>query len=202
MFTGSVGGTGKFLDAPEFDELLAEFERLDVVLYLHPGIPPEAVMNTYYTLPGDPKLSATFGGMGWGWHNETAVHIIRLCLSGALDNHPGLKVVVGHQGEMMPMMYQRFDAMFDERIFGFKRSVAEMLRSQVWIAISGLFSLPPTTASIQTWGVDRVLFANDYPFIDPVRTPAFISAFGDAIGPSDLRKIRQTNAEQLFKIRS
>jgi predicted TIM-barrel fold metal-dependent hydrolase len=200
MFSGSVGGTGKFLDAPEFDELLSEFEQLDVPLYLHPGIAPKPVMETYYTFPGDPDLSATLGGMGWGWHNEVAIHTLRLCISGALDKHPRLKVVIGHQGEMMPMMMQRFDAMFDERTFGFKRSVGEMLRSQVWIAISGLFSIPPTLVAIQTWGVDKVLFANDYPFIDAQRVPEFIRALGDVIGPSDLKKICQTNAEELFKI--
>lgn len=202
MFSGSVGGTGKFLDGPEFDELLSAFEELDVPLYLHPGIAPKPVMDTYYTMPDNPGLSATLGGMGWGWHNEVAIHTLRLCVSGALDKHPRLKVVIGHQGEMMPMMMQRFDSMFDQRTFGFKRSVGEMLRSQVWIAISGLLTIPPTLIAIQTWGVDKVLFANDYPFIDINMVPAFIRALGDVIGPSDLKKICQTNAEELFKIKA
>lgn len=38
MMAGSVGCTGKVVDDPEFDELLSEFEALDVPLYLHPGI--------------------------------------------------------------------------------------------------------------------------------------------------------------------
>lgn len=202
MVSGSISGTGKFLDAPEFDELLSEFEELDVPLYLHPGIAPETIMHTYYDFPNNPKLSATLGGMGWGWHNEVAIHVLRLAVSGALDKHPRLKVVVGHQGEMLPMMIQRFDAMFDNEIFSLNRSVGEMLRSQVWIAISGLFSLPPTQIAIQTWGVDRVLFANDYPFIDAQRVPAYISALGDILAPSDMRKICQTNAEILFKIKA
>lgn len=202
MMAGSVGCTGKFLDDPEFDDLLSEFEALDVSLYLHPGIAPPAVIDTYYTFPGKPKLSATLAGMGWGWHNEVAIHILRLAVSGTLDRHPKLKVVVGHQGEMLPMMIQRFDAMFDEKIFSLKRSVGEALRSQVWLAISGLFSLPPTQIAIQTWGVDRILFANDYPYIESQRVPEFIRALGDMVGPSDIRKICQTNAEELFKFRA
>ena len=201
MIAGSVGCTGKFLDDPEFEDLLAEFEALDVPLYLHPGIAPPPVVDAYYTFPDQPLLSATLAGMGWGWHNEVAVHVLRLALSGVLDRHPRLKVVVGHQGEMLPMMLQRFDAMFDQNIFGFKRSIAEMLRSQVWVAISGLFSLPPTQIAIQTWGVDRILFANDYPFIDAQRVPEFVRALGDVIGPSDLHKICHGNAEALFKLR-
>jgi predicted TIM-barrel fold metal-dependent hydrolase len=149
MFTRSIGGSGKFLDAPEFDDLLSEFEELDVPLYLHPGIAPKPVMDTYYNIQDNPGVSATLGGMGWGWH-EAAIHALRLCVSGTLDKHPRLKVVIGHQGEMMPMMIQRFDAMFDQRIFGFKRSVGEMLRSQVWITTSGLFTIPPTLIGMQT----------------------------------------------------
>lgn len=202
MVSGSIGGEGRFLDAPEFDDLLSAFERLDVPLFLHPGITPESIQKIYYDFPGKPKLSATFGGMGWGWHNEVAIHVIRLAVSGTLDKHPHLKVVVGHQGEMLPMMLQRFDAMFDKQIFGLKRSISEALRSQVWIAISGLFSLPPTQIAIQVWGIDRVLFANDYPFIDSQRVPEFLRALRDVLAPSDFRKVCQNNAQNLFKIKS
>jgi predicted TIM-barrel fold metal-dependent hydrolase len=198
MMAGSVGCTGKFLDDPEFNELLSEFEALNVPLYLHPGIAPPAVIDAYYTFPDKPLLSATLAGMGWGWHNEVAIHVLRLAISGTLDRHPKLRIVVGHQGEMLPMMLQRFDAMFDAKIFGLQRSVGEALRSQVWLAISGLFSLPPTQVAIQTWGVDRILFANDYPYIEAQRVPGFVTALGDLVGPSDLRKICQSNAEELF----
>ncbi len=202
MMSGSVSCTGKFLDAPEYEPVLAAFEELDVPLYLHPGITPKPVMDAYYTFPDRPLLSATLGHMGWGWHNEVGIHVIRLAVSGALERHPRLKVVMGHQGEMVPMMMQRLDTMFDEKIFGYKRSVGEMLRSQVWVAISGLFSLPPTQVAIATWGVDRVLFANDYPYIESQRVPEFVRALGDIVSPADLRKICQTNAEQLFKIKA
>ena len=43
MLSGSVGGEGKFLDAPEFDPVLSEFEELDVPLFLHPGVATKAV---------------------------------------------------------------------------------------------------------------------------------------------------------------
>ena len=202
MFSGSIASRGEFLDHPKYDALLSEFEKLDVPLFLHPGLTPKAVMECYYTIPDNPKLSVLLGGMGWGWHNEVAIHIIRLAISGTLDRHPRLRLIVGHQGEMMPMMLQRFDAVFDRAAFGYKRTVGEMLRSQVWIAISGMFTLPPTQAAIHTWGVDRVLYANDYPHVGPEGAPRFLQALGDIIAPSDMRRICQTNAEQLFKIRA
>ena len=202
MLFGSVGASGKFFDAPEFDEVLSAFEELDVPLFLHPGVPPKSVWDTYYAFPGNPGLSGSLALGGWGWHNEVAVHVLRLALTGALDRHRRLKIIVGHQGEMMPMMMQRFDTIFDERVYALEGSVGEMLRSQVWISISGLFSLPPTQAAISTWGVDRVLFANDYPFISSQGVQNFICALGDVVAPSDLRKICQTNAEELLKFKA
>ena len=200
MFSGSIASTGEFLDHSKYESLLSEFEALDVPLFLHPGLTPKPVMDCYYTIPENPKLSVLLGGMGWGWHNEVAIHIIRLAITGTLERHPRLKIVIGHQGEMLPMMIQRLDAVFDRGSFGYKRTVGEMLRSQVWIAISGMFTIPPTQAAIHTWGVDRVLYANDYPHVPPEGSPRFLQALGDIIAPSDMRKICQTNAEKLFKI--
>ena len=202
LTSGSISGEGTFMDGPEYEPVFAAFEELDVPLFLHPGIPPQQVYDTYYHIRDRPLHSAAFALAGWGWHNEVAIHVLRLCLSGVLDRHPKLKLVVGHQGEMMPMMIQRFDSMFADETLGLRRSVGEMLRSQVWVAISGLFTLPPTLALISTWGVDKVLFANDYPFQDAQRVPDYIKALGDVVAPSDLRKICQTNAEDLFKIKA
>ena len=200
MLTGSVGGDGKFLDSPEFDSLLSAFEDLDVPLFLHPGVPVEAVWKAYYDIPQRPDLSNIFGLSGWGWHNEVAIHLIRMVLSGTLEKHPRLKVIIGHQGEMIPAMMQRINSRFSLERLGLKRGVAETLRSQVWIAISGLFSLAPTINSIANWGVDKVLFGVDYPYIDMGEVPEFIRALGDLVSPEDMRKICQTNAEKLFRI--
>lgn len=202
MLAGSVGGTGLCLDDPRFDPLLACFEELDVPLYLHPNIVPKAVYDTLYTIPGKAGLSSLLAGPGWGWHSEAATHTLRLAISGTLDRHPRLKVILGHAGEMMPALMHRFDVMFDREEFGLQRTVGEMLRSQVWLSISGVFCAPPTMIAIQAWGVDRILFGNDYPYVDAQSVPMFLKGLGDVVAPSDLRKICQTNAEKLFKIKA
>ncbi len=110
---GMVNGTtgGLFLDDPKFEPLLARFERLGVPLYLHPAPPPPAVRDVYYDrLPGHSSLLLSIAG--WGWHSETAIHVLRLVLSGALDRHPGLKLVIGHMGEGLPAMFARCDQVF------------------------------------------------------------------------------------------
>ena len=39
---------GKFLDDPIFDPLLARAAKLDVPIYIHPGVPPAVVRDAYY----------------------------------------------------------------------------------------------------------------------------------------------------------
>ena len=204
MLCGSVGGNGLFLDDPQFDKLLSTFEELDVPLFLHPGVPPKAVIDTYYRFPASDnssKLTAMLAGPGWGWHSEVAIHVLRLAVSGTLDRHPKLKIVIGHQGEMLPMMLRRAEEMFDQQTFGYDRTVAEVLRSQVWIAISGFFTIPETLIAIQRWGIDKVLFACDYPFVEAEGVPKFVKGLSEVIAPEDVKKICQTNAEALFKIK-
>ena len=202
MLSGSVSGNGTFLDVPEFDSILSTFEQLDVPLFLHPGVPPKAVWDTYYDLPNEPEMSVRFGLGGWGWHNEVAIHVLRLVLSGTLDRHPRLKIIIGHHGEMIPSMMQRLEQVFDATTFGLRRSVGETLRAQVWIAVSGFFSLPLTQLSIATWGVDRILFGIDYPFTNMNKVAEYVRALGELVSPVDLRKILQTNAEDLLKIKA
>ena len=99
---------GRFLDDPAFAPILARAEALDVPIYLHPGIPSPAVRNAYYDgLPGN--FSFTLALSAWGWHADTAIHVLRLALSGALDRYPGLKLVIGHMGEALPFMLDRID---------------------------------------------------------------------------------------------
>jgi predicted TIM-barrel fold metal-dependent hydrolase len=45
----------------------------------------------------------------WGWHNEAGIHVLRLILSGAFEKFPGLQVISGHWGEMVPFYLQRLD---------------------------------------------------------------------------------------------
>src|SRR5271165_5603343 len=111
-FVGAlINGTteGRFLDHPSYDSLLAAAVELDVPIYIHPHLPPEPVRQAYYS-----GLEAGAGRVlesaAWGWHSETAIHLLRLAYAGALDRHPRLKLIIGHMGEMLPMMLDRIDA--------------------------------------------------------------------------------------------
>ncbi len=48
-------------------------------------------------------------GPTWAFAQETAVHALRLMGSGLFDEHPGLRIIVGHMGEGLPYMMWRID---------------------------------------------------------------------------------------------
>ena len=199
---GMVNGTtgGLFLDDPKFEPLLARFERLGVPLYLHPAPPPEVVRQVYYDgLPGHASLLLSLAG--WGWHSETAIHVLRLVLSGALDRHPGLKIIIGHMGEGLPAMFSRCDQVFaDESRDRLTRTVSKTITDQVWVTTSGFFSLPPLLALLMTFGADRVMFSVDYPFSPNQTGTKFLKAL--PISTADKDKVAHGNADDLLGLRT
>jgi predicted TIM-barrel fold metal-dependent hydrolase len=189
---------GRFLDAPEFDPILAQAAKLDVPIYLHPGIPTQAVRSAYYDgLPGN--FSFTLALSAWGWHADTAIHVLRLALSGALDRHPGLKIVIGHMGEALPFMLDRIDettALQAKSLL--RRSLRETIVDQVWITTSGFFTTVPFMAALMTFGVDRIMFSVDYPFASNARARGFLDAL--PVSPADRAKIAHGNADKLLRL--
>ena len=190
---------GRFLDHPGFEPLLARAEKLDVPIYIHPGYPPRAVHEAYYANLPDPGMSDSLARAGWGWHQEVAVHVLRLVLSGALDRHPKLKIIIGHMGEALPAMMARCDQAFG-RFTGkqLQRSVSATILDQVWITTSGFFSIAPFMAALLTFGTDRILFSVDYPFIKHKDGREFLDSL--PVSRDDLEKIAHGNADKLLKL--
>ena len=189
---------GRFLDDPAFEPVLACAEALDLPIYLHPGIPVQAVRGAYYDgLPGNFSFSMALST--WGWHYDTAIHVLRLVLSGALDRHPRLKLVIGHMGEALPFMLDRIDettaAQAKEQL---RRSVRQTILDQVWITTSGFFTMAPFMATLLSFGVDRIMFSVDYPFASNARARAFLDAL--PVSPADRAKIAHGNADRLMKL--
>ncbi len=189
---------GRFLDDPRFEPVLARAAELDVPIYLHPGIPTEPVRNAYYDgLPGN--FSFTMALSAWGWHADTAIHVLRLALSGALDRHRGLKLIIGHMGEALPFMLDRIDETTSATAKAhLRRSVRQTLTDQVWITTSGFFTTIPFIAALMAFGVDRIMFSVDYPFASNVRARAFLDAL--PVSPADRAKIAHGNADQLLRL--
>jgi predicted TIM-barrel fold metal-dependent hydrolase len=201
-FVGAiVNGTinGKFLDDARFASVLSMAEQLDVPVYLHPHLPPASVKEAYYSgLPGSAQIAISTAG--WGWHSETAIHVLRLAYSGALDRHRKLKLIVGHMGEGLPMMLARIDDVSRPHVGHLQRPVSEMLLSQLWLTTSGMFTQPPLLACIQVFGLDRVMFSVDYPYSGNEQGRKFLDEC--SLPPVDMAKFCHGTADALLKLKA
>jgi len=189
---------GRFLDDPRFEPILARAERLDVPIYLHPNLPPRSVFDAYYG--GLPHMTGfRLSTAAWGWHSETAIHVLRLVLSGALDRHRRLKLIVGHMGEGLAAMLVRADKILTPEAPHLQRSVSQTVLDHVSVTTSGLFTRPPLDTLLAVFGADRVMLSIDYPyssnqlgrdFLDSLKLPA-----------AELEKFAHGNADRLLKLR-
>jgi predicted TIM-barrel fold metal-dependent hydrolase len=187
---------GRFLDAPEFDELLTAIEELDVPIYLHPTYPPTQVAEVYFSgLPAQVAMALATGA--WGWHAETGLHVLRLAAAGVFGRHPNLQIVVGHMGENLPFSLMRADSRLKITAPG-TPSVAQVVRQHVHITICGYTTTPPLLCALQVFGADRILFSTDYPYGDPAEHSRFLAEA--PISPADREKIAYRNAQHLFRL--
>lgn len=187
---------GRFLDHPCFAPILERCVELDVPIYLHPNLPPKAVFDAYYAgLPGiaGPMLASGV----FGWHSETGIHVLRLAMSGTLERFPGLNIIVGHMGEMLPFMLDRADRALRDRP-GFEKPISEIIVDRVYVTTSGFFSIPPFLNALTTFGADRIMFSVDYPYGSNTAGRKLLDML--PVSPADKVKIAHGNADRLLKL--
>ncbi len=194
-----IGGTinGRFLDDPAFLPVLERAVALDVPIYIHPGVPPASVRAAYYS-GFDPAVSYALATSGWGWHNETAIHALRLILSGLFDRLPTLQIIIGHMGEMLPFMFDRINNTLTPAAKHLQHPVPDYLVRNFFITTSGFFSYPPLLLALQTLGADRIIFSVDYPYSRNEQGRKFLD--NASLSPIDREKISYLNAERLLKL--
>jgi uncharacterized protein len=186
---------GRYLDDKAYAPILECAQALNVPIYVHPTPPPKPVLDTYYG-GFAPMLTEMLAGGAWGWHIETAVHVIRMISGGVFDRFPRLQVVIGHMGEGLPFMFQRFDIM-PSAVTKLKRSYKEYLRENVHYTFSG-FNFPPAFLDLflELGGVDRVMFSADHPYQSMKAARAFLEQI--PVSAADKERIAHGNAEKLF----
>jgi len=201
-FVGAlINGTteGRFLDHPSYDGLLAAAVELDVPIYIHPHLPPEPVRQAYYS-DLQPGACRVLESAAWGWHSEVAIHVLRMVLAGTLDRHPRLRLIIGHMGEMLPVMLARIDEVSALDIAHLQRPIGRAILDQVWLTTSGIFSEPPLLAALMTFGIDRIMFSVDYPYASNAQGRAFLDQL--PLSPMDMAKVAHGNADRLLKLGS
>ncbi len=189
---------GEYLDDQRFWPILEALEALDVPLYLHPTTPSKGLIQ--------PLAEARLHAAIFGFAVETGMHVLRLILSGAFDRFPRLRLVVGHLGEGLPYWLHRLDYSHRSFVSGgryegvarLEGTPSEYLRRNVWVTTSGMAWSPAIRFAQEVLGVDRVLYAMDYPYqFEPDEVLVHEEL------PIDLeakRALFQGNAERVFAL--
>ncbi len=189
---------GRYLDNQFFWPILECAADLRVPIYLHPAPPPQPVIETYYTGNFSPEVSWQLATPAWGWHIETAIHVLRLILSGAFDRYPNLQLVIGHLGEALPFMLPRLNITLPREVTKLERSIGEYLRQNVHYTISGFNFTATFLDLLLQVGIDRIMFSADYPWGSMQEARNFLEQL--PISPPDKMRIAHSNAEHLLQL--
>jgi 2,3-dihydroxybenzoate decarboxylase len=186
---------GLFLDDRRFWPIYARAEALDVPIYLHPATPHPAVMDIYYK--DYAKDFPMVIRAAWGFTVETATLAVRLVLSGVFEQHPRLKIILGHFGETLPFFIWRIDQAL-KRPGQKPMSFRDLFCGHFYVTTSGNFSDPTLLCTMAEMGADRILFAIDWPFV--ANPPGVHWIERAPISDADREKILSGNAKKLLRM--
>jgi 2,3-dihydroxybenzoate decarboxylase len=189
---------GEYLDDEKFWPIFEAAEAMDAVIYIHPQGPSKGLIG--------PLLERGLDGAIYGFSVEVGMHLLRIIVSGAFDRFPKLKIMVGHVGESLPFSLYRIDHMHTASVRSgryasmppLKKKPSDYFRENIYATNSGVAWAPPIRFMQEVMGVDRVLYAMDYPYQYVIEEVARLDDM--AMDPQAKKAFFQTNAERVFKL--
>ena len=189
---------GRYLDDPFFWPILERARRAGGSNLPASYASTQAIVEAYYKGNYSPGVTALVSTAGWGWHIETAIHVIRIILGGAFDKYPRLQFVIGHLGETLPFMLPRLEQGLPPPATELQRPVGDYLRRNIHYTISGFNYLPAFMDLLLQVGTDRIMFSTDHPYGSMAQARDFLDRL--PLSPADKERIAHTNAELLLRI--
>lgn len=153
---------GEYLDGLSYRPILEAAASLNAPLYIHPRSAPPAMQA--------PFAERHMEGAIWGFQTDTALHALRLIVSGVFDEYPNLQIVLGHLGEAVPFWLDRLDRQVGRssrevfRHWKAERLPSDYFRENFWVSTSGHNWDPAVRFVEEVVGEDRLMFAADYPY--------------------------------------
>jgi len=184
---------GEYMDDPKFRPILEAAAALGPI-YIHPRPLPDTIDGPYRDM-------GLWTAM-WGFQVETSLHALRILFSGAFDDFPDLKIVLGHMGEGIPYWLYRLDYMYPkmERMFTrkLKKKPSEYVKSNFIITTSGMNDPAALKYCVEVLGPRNVMWAIDYPYQEAEEATTFMNTA--PVSDEDKALIFSGNAERVFKI--
>jgi aminocarboxymuconate-semialdehyde decarboxylase len=182
---GSIGSDPR-IDAERLEPFYARVEELGLPVFLHPT---------------DALFVDMLDGYGGALHLslgrviEVSVAAMRLVLSGVMERHPKLKIVMSHTGGALPYQSGRMD----------KNSGTAKLPRPASVYLKRMYTdtVSPHAAgmrfAIDYYGIDHVMYGTDYPCWDPATALKLLSEI--ELSKEDQQKIFYDNARRILGLR-
>lgn len=185
---------GSFLDERKYWPIFERAEARDVPIYLHPTVPHPDAMKSYFE--GYEELARA----AWGFAVDTSCHFLRLVFAGVFDAYPKLKIILGHLGEGLPFAMHRLNEHTWQaaKRRGLKKSPLDYLKENLLVTTSGNWYEPAFRCTLAALGVDKILFAVDWPYEANKTGVAFLKSV--SLSDSDREKIAHGNAERVLRL--
>lgn len=186
MLFSHIGG--RPVDDPVFEPAYAHAEKKGLPIVIHPTFPAwGAAIKDHMMIPMV------------GFQVDSSFALLRLILSGMLERHPGLQVLMPHLGGVLPYLSGRID--YQTETMGrardhIKKSPSAYLKEIFFDIVS------PSPQALQYAyefsGVDKLLFGTDHPWVEP---QVFVELLeGMNISEDEKDRIFSGNAMSLFKL--
>ncbi len=182
---GSIGSDAR-IDAVRLEPFYARVEQLGLPLFLHPTDAVFADMLDGY----DGALHLSLGRV-----IEVSTAAMRLVLSGVMERHPDLKIVMSHMGGALPYQSGRMD----------KNSKPAKLPRPASTYIKRMYTdtVQPHALGmkfgVEYCGVDHVMYGSDYPCWSPADALRYFAEIG--LSQEDQAKILYSNARRILDLR-
>jgi len=182
---GSVGEDPR-IDAERLEPFYAHVEKLGLPLFLHPtDVIFQDMLDGY-----DGALHLSLGRV-----IEVSVAAMRMILSGMMERHPKLKIVMSHTGGSLPYQAGRMDK--NSKAAKLPRPVTDYMKRMYTDTVS------PHSAGIQFaidyYGIDNVMYGTDYPCWDPAPCLKLIDDI--KLPAADKQKLFYDNARRILNLR-
>ena len=189
-------GNGNYPDDDKYEPLFAMADKLGLFVYLHPSFSEIDRLHG----AGTQLLTAV---LGFGL--DTLITFARLLSKGVFDRYPNLKIMLGHFGEGIPFLYDRFcnlshSAETDPFVRGNSRNkhkFGHYIKNNLYVTSSGMKDPGTYRLTKEVLGVDKILFGSDYPF---ERTHTEMKWFIDSLPIEEAERalLLGGNAQRLF----
>ena len=126
---------------------------------------------------------------------EVSVAAMRLVLSGIMERHPNLKIVMSHTGGALPYQSGRMDK--NGKAAKLPQPPSDYIKRMYTDTVSP--HTPGMKFAIEYYGIDHVMYGTDYPCWDPATALELLDEVG--LSQADQEKIFYGNARRILGLR-